>query len=281
MSGAAMPDAVAIDRIVHSAQAADRAAERAVAAVLCRWSFVRRSERPSPLPSHGVIRAAVGPRRQAGLSLVALLVGTALGLTAVAAAGSLLAAGIRASHDTAVGMRLVQDLRTAADIVSRDLRRAGHWAGAASGMRRDDGTSPLANPYTAFTPDAAASTVARFAYSRDAVEDHAVATHERFGFRLRNGALELQLGAGNWQAMTDPQTLTVTAFRVTPRTDEMPLDRHCPAACPAASTTCPPRLAVRSVDVALIGRATADARVVREVRGRARLRADAVLGSCT
>ena len=42
--------------------------------------------------------------------------------------------------------------------------------------------------------------------------------NEQFGFRLRNGALEMQLGAGNWQALTDSGTVTVTAFSATPST---------------------------------------------------------------
>ena len=274
MSRASLPDAAALARIVHLAQAESRSADRAIAAVLGRWPVERKPFRPAPNPARA-------RRHQTGLSLVGLLVGSALGLAAVAAAGSLLAAGIRESRDAGLETRLVQDLRTAAEIVSRDLRRAGHWAGAASGVRRDDGTSPLVNPYGAFSPDTGASAVARFSYSRDAVEDHAVGSNERFGFRLRNGALELQLGDGNWQAMTDIQTLTVTTFTVTPRTDLLPLDDHCPAACPAASTTCPPRLAVRSADVEIAGRAAGDGRVVREVRSRARLRADAIVGSCT
>ena len=268
MSAAPTLDPGRIRRIVARARAEDRAARRAIEAVLGRWCLRAPAPRRPPL-------------RQAGLSLVGLLVGTAIGLASVAAAGALLAAGVRESRDTGLETRLLQDLRTAADIVSRDLRRAGHWGGAASRVRRDDGTVPLANPYAAFTPDAGAAASTHYAYSRDAVEDHAVGSNERFGLRLRNGALELQLGDGNWQATTDPQTLTVTAFTVTPQAESMPLDGHCPAACPAGSTTCPPRLVVRSADVSIAGHATADARVVREVRSRARLRADALVGSCT
>ena len=35
-------------------------------------------------------------------------------------------------------------------------------------------------------------------------ENGIVDSNERFGFRLRNGAIEMQLGDGNWQALTDP-----------------------------------------------------------------------------
>ena len=38
--------------------------------------------------------------------------------------------------------------------------------------------------------------------------------NEQFGFRLRNGAIEPQLGEANWQALTDPATLIVTSLEV-------------------------------------------------------------------
>ena len=84
--------------------------------------------------------------------------------------------------------------------------------------------------------------------------------NERFGFRLRNGAIELQLGDGNWQALTDPATLTVTAFEVAPRTEEPSLERFCAGPCAAGSTTCPPRQQVRSFAVAIDAQAVADPR---------------------
>lgn len=232
-------------------------------------------------PAVAAIRRRPAARPQRGLTMVGLLVGTAIGLAAVAAGSALVAAGGRDARAVTTETRLLQDLRTASDIVARDLRRAGHWAGAASGVRTDDGSAPLANPYAAFAPDDGASSVVRYAYARDASENHAVDADERFGFRLRGGAIELQLGDGNWQSLTDAQTLVVTAFSVEPCVDETPLDAFCPDACPAGSTTCPPRQQVRSVVVTIAGRAAADARIARQVDARARLRNDTVVGSCT
>ena len=67
-------------------------------------------------------------------------------------------------------------------------------------------------------------------------ENGSVDGNERFGFRLRSGAIELQLGDGNWQALTDPATLTVTAFEVEPRTEETSLERFCAEPCAAGSS---------------------------------------------
>src|SRR5664279_4478155 len=154
----------------------------------------------------------MGAQRSRGLSMIELLIGTAIGLVIVAAGTVVVMHHARENRVLVIEARLMQDLRSAADIVSRDLRRAGYWAAAASGVRSNDGSAVVANPYAAVTPDAAASDAVRLSFSRDASENDVVDSNEQFGFRLRNSAIELQLGDSNWQALTDPATLAVTAF---------------------------------------------------------------------
>ena len=85
-------------------------------------------------------------RLERGLSMVELLVGAAIGLVIVAAAGSVVAAHRVAARHLQLEARLMQELRAAAELIARDLRRAGHWAAAASGVRRGD--EPVAvNPH--------------------------------------------------------------------------------------------------------------------------------------
>jgi len=219
-------------------------------------------------------------RSSRGLSMIELLVGSAVGLVIVAAGTTVVARHARENRTLTIETRLVQDLRTAADIVARDLRRAGYWGASASGVRSDDGGAALANPYALVAPEAAASDAVRLSFSRDVDENGSVDGNERFGFRLRSGAIELQLGDGNWQALTDPATLTVTAFEVEPRTEETSLERFCDRPCTAGSSTCPPRQQVRSFAVAIEARAVADPGVRRSVRAGARLRNGSVVGSC-
>ena len=219
-------------------------------------------------------------RRSRGLSIVELLVGTAVGLVVVAAATTVVTRHARENRTLAIEARLVQDLRTAADIIARDLRRAGYWGASASGVRGEDGSAVLANPYDLVAPDNAASDAVRLSFSRDAGENGLVDGNERFGFRLRNGAIELQLGDGNWQALTDAATLSVVAFEVAPRTEEASLERFCAEPCAIGSTTCPPRLQIRSFAVAIEARAVADPSVRRSVLAGARLRNDTVVGRC-
>ena len=217
---------------------------------------------------------------QHGLSLVELLVGIALGLVVVAATILLLGGQLREHRNLAVDTRLMQDLRTASDIVTRDLRRAGHWGDAAAGVWSTGASGVAANPYVALTPTAAASDAASFRYSRDTTENHVVDTNEQFGLRLRNGAIELLLGAGSWQSLTDAGTLTVTTFRITPVTQELDLSEHCATPCPAATPACGPRQQVRSLAVDIQARSAFDPQVIRSLHSDVRVRNDAVTGAC-
>ena len=219
-------------------------------------------------------------RRQRGLTLVELLVGAAIALLIAAAAATMFVAQVRESRSLVLEARLLQDLRTAADLIARDLRRAGAWGGAAEGVWVAGAAGAAANPYLAMAPDAAASDAASFRYSRDAVENRAVDDNEQFGFRLRNAAVEIQLGAGNWQALTDPGTLQVTGFTVSPQVQSFDLAGFCATPCPADSTACPPQLQVRSLAVEIAARLVADPRVVRSLRHEVRLRNDSVSGAC-
>ena len=212
------------------------------------------------------------PAHQHGLSLIELLIGVTIGLFIAVAGSTLLVGHLRENRALLLEARLTQDLRTAADLITRDLRRAGYWGHAgATG----------ANPYAELAPGTAAANTVSLRYSMDATENDAVDSNEQFGFRLRNGAIELQLGAGNWQSLTDANLFTVTAFSVTPEVQDLSLAAFCPSACAAGSSQCPPHQQVRSLAVVLTATLVSDARVTRSVRSNVHIRSDAVVGSCT
>lgn len=217
---------------------------------------------------------------QCGLSLIELLVGMALGLMVVAAALVLVAGQLRDSRGLVLESRLMQDLRTASDLIVRDLRRAGYWGDASRGVWRPGVHDLAPNPYAALAPDGAASDVITFSYSQDAAEDGAVDSNEQFGFRLRNGAVQMRIGGSGWQTMTDAGTLEVTQLRIAPAHETVTLDGLCLNPCPADSATCPPQLTMRSLAISITGRAPDDATVVRSLRSRVRLRNDTVSGAC-
>jgi len=216
---------------------------------------------------------------ESGVSMVELLAATAIGLIVVAAAASVVAANQAAARRVQIEARLMQDLRGAAELVGRDLRRAGHWAAAASGVRRGD-LAGAANPHTEIVPTSAAASAVALSFSTDSGAPDAVDDNERFGFRLRGGAIEIQLGARNWQALSDPQTLLITSFSVVPNVDEIELSTFCALPCAAGSVTCPPRQQIRGYAISVVGRSAVDPLVVRSLRSSVRVRNDVVVGSC-
>ncbi|HEX2541967.1 MAG TPA: hypothetical protein VHM00_12900 [Caldimonas sp.] len=219
-------------------------------------------------------------RLASGLSIVELLVGTAVGLIVVAAAAAVVAANLRENRQLQLEARLMQELRATAGLVARDLRRAGYWSASASGVRSDSASAPALNPHHALSPEAAASDAVRLSFSREAGDELALDNDEQFGFRLRSGVLEVQLGAANWQALSDPGTVRVTAFNVTPSVDAIDLGAFCERECAVGNTACPPRQQVRSFALSIEASSIVDPAVVRSLRSRVRVRNDAVVGSC-
>jgi type IV pilus assembly protein PilW len=216
---------------------------------------------------------------QRGLSLIESMVGLAIGLFIVAVAITLLSSHLHEQRALMLDSRLVQDLRATADLITRDLRRAGYWGDAAAGVWRSGASGVAANPYGGVAPAAAASDAVSFRFSRDRSENQLVDLNEQFGFRLRRGVIEMLIG-GSWQAVTDSTTLVVSEFRVEPVVQETLLERLCLIPCPSASSTCPPKQQVRSLAVALSGHPPDDAHRLRSVHASVRLRNDAIVGAC-
>ncbi|MBY0468590.1 MAG: hypothetical protein K2Q07_06390 [Burkholderiaceae bacterium] len=135
----------------------------------------------------------------------------------------------------------------------------------------------MINPYT---PMSTSGSAVAFRYSRDAVENDLVDSNEQFGYRLRNGVLELQLGTAPWQAMTDSTTMKVTRFEITPTEQLRSLAGSCTTPCPIADLSCPPQLHVRSLVLMLTAQGIGEATIERSMRTMVRLRNDTITGHC-
>src|SRR5690242_20718020 len=73
---------------------------------------------------------ANGPARQAGFSLIELMVALVAGLIVSAAVVAFTMSSFRSNGEYVVSTRLTQELRNSLDLVMRDLRRAGYDEGA-------------------------------------------------------------------------------------------------------------------------------------------------------
>ena len=227
------------------------------------------------------LRRARGIRRRArGLSIVELMVGVAVGLFVVAGASFVAVNQIGDNRRLTLETQIQQDLRAAADLVARDLRRGGYWGLAQTGVWYVDGPAVAANPYTGTAPDVAEPPVQEvtFSYSRDASENGTVDANEQFGFKL-DGDHVIKTRVGNaWQALTDPNVLKVTGFDVT--LDVTTVRLACFKECAGGGTACWPEQDVRRFTVNIAGEAAFDSSVKRSVTNSVRMRNDAVRGAC-
>jgi len=238
-------------------------------------------------------------RTARGLSLVELLVGLAVGLLIVAAAGHLLAAQATEHRQRVDQAQVQQDLRAALELVARELRRSGSLGPdttLASHVAAPEGraTTPQANrhaavlePAAATGPDATADSL-RLAYRADAEgpaadepgggsnpDDSANDTTPdtaRFRLNRDRGVLEARLGEGHWQALTDPATTRVTHFAVTRRPDAhwpLPCAKPCPG---DGGTACWPAVVARQLELHLTAASRQRPAVVHTLRTRVTLR---------
>jgi len=251
--------------------------------------------------------------RQRGLSIVELLVGVAIGLFIVGGALKLFADYVNNNRRLVLETRVNQDLRAAADLIARDLRRAGYWGDSTGGVVTTNAKPiPSTSPYATVGPTSASGVASATTYSySQGTENNTLDTNENFGFRLNSGVLQYLQG-GNWQAITDSNTVTVTGFSVTPAYSCISLAQYCPgsasAGCAVCTTAngkldangCPtatcadtgsplstnglagcPRLTVRRYNIALQGTSATDSAVVRSLQEAVRVRNEQFTGACS
>jgi type II secretory pathway component PulJ len=218
------------------------------------------------------------PRRQPrllsrGLSLVELMVGVTIGLFVVAAASMLVGTQLGENRKLVLETQLQQDLRATADIIARELRRSGYtnlpWTYIAS----ETGQANY-NTQSELTLSAGNSQI-EFHYAR--------ANPGTWGFQLVGGAIRTVVApsaaasaAGSWQELTDPETMQVTSFQITPHIAPMQV-LPCPKLCPGTNDTdCWPRVFVRSYTVSIEARSPRATEVKRSLQSEVRLRNDQV-----
>jgi type IV pilus assembly protein PilW len=207
---------------------------------------------------------------QAGLSLVELMIGIAVGLFIVAAATFMLTYQLRDTRRLLLESQLEQELRAAADLMAREIRRANYTPDAVTQLASvNNGNNSFVPTFTVPTSGDAIS----FAYSQSGAATPLPADYS--GFRLQGDVLQVQLGNGSWQPLTDDQVVTIVKFKVTPprAVSSVPTPY-----CPPPGATCPPALnhRVQTVDITLRGQSVHDASVQRELQTHVRLRNDAL-----
>jgi prepilin peptidase dependent protein B len=227
-----------------------------------------------------------------GLSLVELLVGVVVGLFIVGGAAKMIVDNLHSNRRTLLETRVNQDLRVAADLVARDLRRSGFWQNAASGLWNTTGATPTPNPHRAVsvggTSDLGTIT---YSYSKD--NDNTLDTNEEYGYSVASGVLRYQAASGTIQPVTDPNTLSIASdgFKIIGTERRVELFSYCScmtqAKCVAADFDVAgayyatrPYTVVREYEVRIKGTSATDTSVTREIRETVRVRNDEIVGVC-
>lgn len=162
-------------------------------------------------------------KRQSGYTLIEIMIAMTLAIGSLAAVSSLVGYGIGVNGNLLNSARLNEELGNVYSLVMSDLRRTG-YSGSTVAMVTD----PQANP----SPFNSSITVSEFAgevanscilFSYDSndngVLDNA-APDENFGYRLRNGTVEIRRNAGTcvdagWEDLTDSDVINVTLLTFT------------------------------------------------------------------
>ncbi|MDR3491228.1 MAG: prepilin-type N-terminal cleavage/methylation domain-containing protein [Gammaproteobacteria bacterium] len=167
--------------------------------------------------------------------------------------------------------RLNQQLQATMQLMVNDIRRAGYWANA----NNDIGTNQNNNPFMASGVDltiGASNTCILFAYDKNSSGTlpsiGSSSDDERYGYRLTGNAVQSRpWGASfnctgtDWENVTDPNLVTVTALTFTLTTQNMS----------AGGTS---TISLRSVDITLTGQLTDDATVTKTLTEHVRIRND-------
>lgn len=221
--------------------------------------------------------ALPGLRTQRGMSLVELMVGVAIGLVIVAAASFVMTSQLVENRRLLSETQVQQDLRAAADVMARDIRRAGAISDndALAGVWYPGATGTQFNSRAAGLSVSGSGSRIDYEYFAGAL-----AASPTYAYQLSGTTIKTLL-SGTMQDLTDPNAMRVTSLSMAVTTDssgDVPLP--CPSICTlpvgTGPTDCWPRVKVRRATLAIQSQSRADASVKRAVAGSMRLRNDMI-----
>jgi len=218
-----------------------------------------------------------------GLSIVELMVGITIGLFILAGASMVLTTQLGDNRRLLLEAQVQQDLRAASDLISREIRAAGYWGNAYQQVWAPN----TVNPYSG-TPLASTAENTSLVYFRSldeepvgGTENNVINDNEHGGFRRNSAthAIDMQLGNGNWQQLTDPAVLSVTQFSLV--VNNVARLVPCGSDCKQSPAGLPLQQCARDVVMTIVVQAVHDPAVRRSISNRIRLRNDVVMEACT
>ncbi|MEO6065786.1 MAG: prepilin-type N-terminal cleavage/methylation domain-containing protein [Lysobacterales bacterium] len=216
-------------------------------------------------------------RRVSGFSLIELMIAMAVGLVVIAGVVSFTVSTVGSVGRNIGATRVMQELRGAMSVMTREIKRSGYDRDALDGIAR--GVFP--SGYAALTINTAGDCLL-MSYDRVGFNDadNAPGAGEWKGFRRNvvdgRGIIQINTQANppsctadaGWIDLTSPQDVSVTDFRLT-QTALAPI--------PAGATAAGPIfVALREVQIQMRASLVSDAATQRGLNERVRVRTDIV-----
>lgn len=233
-------------------------------------------------------------RRNAGISLIEVMVAMVAGLVVIGAVLSFTVATIRTNGEAVAVTRVNQELRSLMDVMAREIRRAGFNASATAAI----GTGATSTNHSTIESDTsvAGSHCILFGYDTPDAggadsDPGTVGDSEWKGFRRTTvsgvGVLQMRTGgaamtdcsgANTWSTISSPRSVDITGL--TYSFDGPAVD------CGVATDTGTGNqvnVSVRTLTITINGRLVNDPTVTRSLRERVRIRADRIFqtASCS
>lgn len=207
-----------------------------------------------------------------GFSLVELLVTLVILSLLVVSLLEIYVTSAQRSQDALNRARLDQSLQGAMSLMSNDIRRAGFWGGATSGIH----TATNSNPFMAadISINGAGNCIV---LTYDQNGDGSLPSvgsgsdDERYGYRLLNsiiqarptgGSYDCSAAAEAWENITDANVIQITALTFV-ESDQIVL---------IGSGT--PTMKIRTISISMTGRLTSDNSVTKTLTEQVRVRND-------
>lgn len=218
-----------------------------------------------------MLRHDVTAQRQHGFSLVELLVTLVIISLLVVSLVSVYLAAAQRTKGALNTARLDQSLQSIMIMMSNDIRRAGFWGNATSGIH----TATNSNPFMTTDISIVGGNCILLAYDQNGDGSlpaiGAGSDDERYGYRLSTNVIQARpsgasyscaAAATAWENISDPNVLQITALSFV-ETDKTVL---------VGSGT--PTMQIRSITITLTGRLTSDSSVTKTLTEQVRIRND-------
>ncbi len=208
-----------------------------------------------------------------GLGLIDLMITIALSLTVLLGVMTVTVTTLQSSNNNLQIVRLDQQLRTAMNIMVSEIRRAGYWTNAQNDVLPP--TSSNSNPFMTSSTNISLPSSSCILFTYDSNSNGSLPAlgsgtdDERYGFRLSGNAIQVRPSGAqfnctaintNWENMTDPTLVTITALTFT----AVPTAYQTVAAGGASTIT------VRTITISVTGQLTSNTSITRTLTATVR-----------